>query len=66
MQQNDLSQTLTRKELADMLLCTVRTICHKEKTLNLQSARIPGTGSPGRGPVKYDAAKVWKLLGLEA
>ncbi len=54
-----LTQTMTRKVLAAMLQCSVRTVINKEKTLGLSAAKLPG-----RGWARYHPDKVRKILGL--
>jgi hypothetical protein len=59
------TQTITRMELAEILQCTLRTIQRKEKTMGFKSARVASSGKPGQGPVRYDARKIYRILGVD-
>jgi hypothetical protein len=50
---------ISRKELAGLLDCSVKTVIRREITHGLNAARLPGSGQ-----VRYHRAKARKILRL--
>lgn len=52
------SDLMTRKEVASVMRCSVKTVSRNENAYGLAYARINGR----RNPVMYSGAKVWEIL----